>query len=194
MLTSPSPAPKTSGYKRYQDDAVTSKTPVISEDESSDNDDAMPSVPDTPTASDTESDEREVVELAPTDQHLKTNLTKSGRGEVMEFTPTDQNPKGKSTRQKSNSLELNLSQAGRALETFKIFNSQELKQKPAQIPKNVSEETEKFTQKELAKKRGWPRKRTNLAAGANLDADYLTKFSHLQIISIIKPNFDVKPL
>ena len=165
ILISPSPAPQTSGYKRYQDDAVTSKTPDTSEGESSINDEAM--------QSDTESDEREAVEFTRADRSLKTNRTKKEKGEVVEFTPTDLNPKGKSTLQKSKSLELKSSQAGRALGTFKAFNFQELKdkQKPAPSPKNAGKGTEEATQKGLEKKRGRPRKRADLAAVTNLDAD-----------------------
>ena len=90
----------------------------------------------------------------------------------MEVTPTDRNPKGKSTLQKSKSLELNSSQAGRALETFKVFNKQDLRAKsnPAPSPKNVNKETEEATQKGLEKRRGRPRKRDNPTVGANLDA------------------------
>ena len=164
-LISPSPAPRTSGYKRYQDDAVTSKTPETSEGESSDNDEAM--------QGDTESDKREVVEITPTDQSPKTILTKQGKGEVVEITPTDLNPKEKSTLQKSKSLEINSSQASRALGTIKIFNSRKFKEKskPLSSPKNVSKETEEVTRKGLPKQRGRPRKRANLAAVVNLDAD-----------------------
>ena len=73
-LISSNPAPR-SGYKYYQDDEVTSKTPIRSEGESSDNDDSITNKQDTPSSSDTESDEREFVE----------------------FTPTYRNPTGKST-------------------------------------------------------------------------------------------------
>ena len=137
-LISPSPAPQTSGHKRYQDAAVTSKT-----QETADNDVAM--------QSDTESDKREVVEI----------------------TPMDLNPKGKSTLQKSKSLELNSSQASRALGTLKIFNSKEFKEtpRPALSPKNLNKETEEATRKGLQKQRGRPRKRANLAAIVYLDAD-----------------------
>ena len=86
---------------------------MISEGESSDNDEAMLNH-ETTSSSDTESDEREVVEFTPTDRNLETNRTKKGKGEVVEFTPMDLNPKGKRTLQKSKSLELNSSQAGRA--------------------------------------------------------------------------------
>ena len=149
-LISPSPAPQASGYKYYQDDAVTSETPMRSEGKTSDNDNAFTSKIDTPSSSDIESNEREVVE----------------------FTPTDRNPKEKSTLQKSKSLELNSSQAGRALETFKVFNKQDLKAKsnPAPSPKNGSKETEEATQKGLDKRRGRPRKRDNPKVGVNLDA------------------------
>ena len=142
LPTTSNPTPR-SGYKHYQGDAVTSKTPIRSEDESSDNDDAISSKQDTPSLSDIQSNEWDVVEFTPTDQYTKTNLTKSGWGEVVEFTPTDLDPKGKSTLQKSKSLELNSSQAGRALRTFKVFNSQRLKEKqrPAPNPKNVSKVT-----------------------------------------------------
>ena len=147
-LISPSPTSQTSGYKRYQEDAVTSKTPVTSDGESSDNDEAMLNHKMT-SSSDTESYVREVVEFTPTDRNPETILTKSGRGEVVEFTPTDLNPKGKSTLQKSKSLELNSSQAGRALGTFKAFNLQGLKEKPAPRTKNVDKETEEATQQGL---------------------------------------------
>ena len=76
---------------------------------------------------------------------------------MVEFTPTDLNPKGKSTLQKSKSLEHKSSQAGRALGTFKAFNLQELKEKRAPSTKNVDKETEETTQQGLAKKRGRPR-------------------------------------
>ena len=116
-LISPSSAPQTSGYKYYQDDAVTSKTPIIPSGESSENDNALTNSRNKPTASDTESDEGEVVEFTPTDPSPETILIESEVREVVEFTPTDRNPKGESTLQKSKSLELNSSQAGRALGT-----------------------------------------------------------------------------
>ena len=170
-LTSPNPTSR-SGYQYYQDDAVTSKTPIKISVESSGNDYVLTSKRNTPSSSDTESDEGEVVEFTPTDQNPETILTKSGSREVVEVTPTDRNPKGKSTLQKSKSLELNSSQAGRALETFKVFNKQDLRAKsnPAPSPKNVNKETEEATQKGLEKRRGRPRKRDNPTVGANLDA------------------------
>ena len=72
--------------------------------------------------------------------------TESGNREVVEFTPTDRNPKGKSTLQKSKSLELNSSQAGRALGTLKVFNQQELRAKSKRKQRTLNLKLKAFNQ------------------------------------------------
>jgi hypothetical protein len=163
-ILSPNDNPRTSGYTRYQDDAVTSKTPKSSECESSDAEE------NTSMQCDTESEIEEVVEFTPTDSIPERNNPESGGGEVVEFTPTDPNPKGASTLQKSKSLELNTSQANRALGTFKTFNSQELKKNPTSSPKNASKEVEGSTQMGQLKKNSRQGKR-KVIVESHLDAD-----------------------
>ena len=119
-ILSPSSIPRTSRYSMYQDEAVTSKTPPSSGNESSEADDE---VTNQDQSSDKESESREVVERAQTDRNLDPILSSLEDGEVVEFTPTDSILKGRDTLRSSKSLELNLSQANRALSTLKAFRS-----------------------------------------------------------------------
>ena len=58
--------------------------------------------------------------------------------------------------------------------TFKVFNSQEFKekQKPAPSSKRVSKEAEEAIQKGLEKKMGRLRKRADSVAGDSLEGDH----------------------
>ena len=97
------------------------------------------------------------MERARTDRNLETKTILED-GKVVEITPTDSILKGRSTLRLSKSLELNQSQTNSALGTFKVFDSQEFKQKPASSSKNVSEEVAEPTQTGPNKKQGRPRK------------------------------------
>ena len=70
-ILSPSSIPRTSRYSMYQDEAVTSKTPPSSGNESSEADDE---VTNQDQSSDKESESREVVERAQTDRNLDSIL------------------------------------------------------------------------------------------------------------------------
>ena len=152
-ILSPSSIPRTSGYSKYKDEAVTSKTPPSSENESSEADDEVNTQD---PASDKESESREVVERAQTDRNLDSILPSLEDGEVVEFTPTDSILKGRDTLRSSKSLELNSSQANRALSTLKAFKAFDFKRVPTSSSANASEEVAESTQ--VGPKKGRPRK------------------------------------
>ena len=85
-ILSPSLHPRTSGYSKNQDETVSSKTPPSSENESSEADDE---VTDQDTASDKESESREVVKRAQTDRNLESTFSNLEDRKVVEFTPTE---------------------------------------------------------------------------------------------------------
>jgi len=102
------------------------------------------------------------VERAQTDRTPETKSKTLKDEEVVEITPTDLILKGRDTSRSSESLELNLSQANRALDTLKAFKAFEFKREPTLSSVNKSEEVAESTQK--GPQNGRPRKRDNTAS------------------------------
>ena len=92
----------------------------------------------------------------------------------MEFTPTDSILKGRDTSRSSESLELNFSQANRALCTLKTFKAFEFKREPTLSSTNASEEVAESTQ--MGPKKGRQRNRDKTAHKTDASkATYLNK-------------------